>query len=142
MRIISVLMLTILGVALLAGCGAPDNVSGTPLEDTRWVLQGYGQPGDLQAVMGDRVAGATFNRVEGTVTGSTGCNSYFGGYDLNGDEITISGPVGQTEMACEEPLMAQEMAYLALLQTMQSYQIDGNQLTLQCEGGVLVYTAE
>ncbi len=142
MRIISILILTILGIAILGGCAAPGNGGGAALEDTRWVLQGYGQPGNLQAVLGDRTASATFNSAEGTVTGSTGCNSYFGGYDLRGDKINISGPVGQTEMACEEPLMTQETAYLALLQAMQSYEIDGSQLTLNCEGGVLVYTAE
>lgn len=140
MRIISVLMLAVLGIALLAGCGASDDASGAALEDTRWVLQGYGPSGDLTAPVGDREASVTFERADATVTGSTGCNSYFGGYQLRGDALTIDGPLAQTEMACPGPVMDQEIAYIKLLQTMASYQIEGNQLTLNCDGGVLVYT--
>jgi len=140
MRIISVLMLAILSILLLVGCGTPDRVTGVALEDTRWVLQGYGQPGDLRAVIGTNPVTATFNRADATVTGSTGCNSYFGGYDLKGDTVIISGPVAQTEIGCEQSIMAQENAYMTLLQAMESYATDGNQLTLNCDGGVLVYT--
>jgi heat shock protein HslJ/predicted secreted protein len=142
MRIISVLILVIMGVALLAGCGTPDDGDSAALKDTRWVLQGYGQPGDLTAPVGDRSATVTFQSEDATVTGSTGCNSYFGGYDLKGDAVSVSGPVAQTEMACPGPVMDQETAYMRLLHTMASYQIEGNQLTLNCDGGVLVYTAE
>jgi heat shock protein HslJ len=68
----------------------------------------------------------------GEITGNAGCNNYFGGYQADGDAITI-GPLGATRAFCVS-IQDQEDRYLALLQTATSYAIDGSTLTLS-EGG-------
>jgi putative lipoprotein len=53
---------------------------------------------------------------DGKINGTTGCNRFFGGYVQAGTTVTFTG-VGATEMACmEDGVMAQESAFLAILQ--------------------------
>jgi heat shock protein HslJ len=48
---------------------------------------------------------------EGKVSGDTGCNRYFGSYEITGETLTF-GPLASTRRACAESLMNQEMAFL------------------------------
>jgi heat shock protein HslJ len=53
--------------------------------------------------------------IEGDELGGTSaCNQYGGTYELDGWSITI-GALSMTEMACDEPIMAAEAAFLAAL---------------------------
>jgi heat shock protein HslJ len=78
-------------------------------------------------------APVTFNVVGSQVSGGSGCNQYFGEFGLDGGRVTL-GPLGGTEMACEEPLMALEAAYLAGLATVDSARMDADQLVLTGPG--------
>ena len=71
---------------------------------------------------------------DGQVTGTSGCNSYFGSYATDGAAISI-GPLGLTMMYCETPegVMDQESGYLAALEQAASYRMSGNELTLHTE---------
>jgi heat shock protein HslJ len=78
---------------------------------------------------------------DGTVSGVAGCNNYFAGYEIDGSSIEI-GPAGSTQAFCSEPdgVMDQEFAYLALLQSADHYELDGDRLTLSQGGApLLVY---
>lgn len=77
---------------------------------------------------------------EGRVAGSSGVNRYFGGYEVEGEKMTI-GQVGGTLMAGPEPLMQQEAAYLAALQATTSYRVSGDTLTLTTPDGALEFSA-
>ena len=114
------------------------------LEDTVWVLEEYGDPDNLTDVLKDTEITAEFVSAEGTVKGSAGCNSYFGSYELNGSQLSIPGPIGATEMFCMEPegVMDQEQEYLAVLQLAESYEIDGDELRIDCGGQVLVFKSD
>ena len=70
------------------------------LEDTTWVLESYGEQGNLQAVLEDTEITAVFDSAEGKVSGSAGCNNYFASYQINNNELSISA-IGSTEMYCE-----------------------------------------
>ena len=74
--------------------------------------------------------------MDGQVTGSAGCNNYFGTYSTEGETISV-GPLGLTMMYCESPegVMDQESGYLAALENVSSYQISGNNLILHTEDG-------
>jgi len=111
------------------------------LEDTTWVLESYGEPGNLKAVIADTEIAAEFVSAEKTVKGSAGCNSYFGSYELKGGQLSIPGPIGATEMYCMEPegVMDQEREYLTLLMVVDSYEIDGDELTINCGDQVLIF---
>jgi heat shock protein HslJ len=68
--------------------------------------------------------------VEGSgVSGRSGCNQYFGQFTLVDGRVTLGG-LGGTEMACEEPIMALEAAYLGGLAKIDSARMDGETLVL------------
>ena len=53
------------------------------IEDTRWVLESYGEQGNQQVVLEGTEITATFESAEGQVKGSAGCNHYFGDYQAD-----------------------------------------------------------
>ena len=75
------------------------------MEDTTWKLESYGEKGNLKTLVKDTEITAEFKSAEGQVGGSAGCNNYFGGYEINNNELTINPPIGSTMMACPEPIM-------------------------------------
>jgi heat shock protein HslJ len=111
------------------------------LEANLWGLESYlDEAGQLvDPLPGSKV---TAEFIDSTVTGSAGCNNYFGSYELSGHDLTV-GPVGMTEMYCAEPagVMQQENQYLTALQTAGSYRLEDEQLHIANETGetVLVY---
>jgi heat shock protein HslJ len=69
------------------------------------------------------------------VTGSAGCNHYFGRYSLDGSALSIS-QVGQTGMWCQGR-MEQEQQFLQLLTAARSLKVEHDQLTIETAGGAL-----
>jgi len=122
--------------------GTTDEASS--LEDTRWILQSYGESDNSTGLLADTEITAEFISSSGTVEGSAGCNTYFSGYEVDGSQVTIPGSIAVTEMYCMEPegVMDQEQEYLTLLAAADSYQIDGNELQIHCGSQVLIFTAE
>jgi heat shock protein HslJ len=82
----------------------------------------------LPVVPGTKV---TLTFENGALSGSSGCNTYQGGYTLEGVSISI-GPIAMTEMACLTPegAMDQEYNYLSYLQDTIEMDVDGNTLRL------------
>jgi heat shock protein HslJ len=112
----------------------PTPVAASYLEGTIWKLDSYlNSQGELVSVLPDTAITAEFQA--GQVTGSAGCNSYFGSYESSGDRLTF-GVIGMTEMYCfPEALMDQESAYLAALGSAASHQIvDGKLQVLNADG--------
>ena len=71
-----------------------------------WSLTAYGPEGATTPAAPDSPASITFND-DGTVSGSSGCNGFGGGYSVEGDQVKFTELIS-TLMACEEPLMTQE----------------------------------
>jgi len=59
---------------------------------------------------------------EGRVAGNASCNRFIGGYHLTGEGLSFS-QMGNTMMACEEPLSLQEARLLELLQAVSRFEI-------------------
>jgi len=108
-------------------------------EDTTWVLESYGETGDLNTVLEDTEISIEFISAEGKMEGSAGCNSYFGGYEVSEDKLAMKSPIGSTMMACPAPIMNQEQEYLTILQNAESYNIEGDQLQIVGVDKVLVF---
>ena len=115
-----------------------------PLENVRWLLASI----DGQALPEGVSADALFTPADSpaaqsednSVNGSAGCNTFFGTYTLVGNTLT-AGPFGLTQMMCEEPALQVEQAFLAGLESVQSYQITLNQLIINtATGSLLLYT--
>lgn len=104
-------MLVLLAV-LLAGCLPPSptiSAPGAALEGTEWILQVMqGRP----LVEGSRISLEIQDNQAG---GLAGCNSYGGGYTIDGSRLRLE-ELAITAMLCEgQALMAQESHYMNLL---------------------------
>ena len=119
--------------ALLVGC-SPSPADGPSLDGTQWVLVTLeGEP----PLMG-KAPSAEFSADQ--ISGSAGCNHYFGTYAVSGGEITITD-VARTEMYCMDPegVMDQEEAFLAALASAASYRLSEARLELlDATGGVIL----
>ena len=154
----SLALMTLLMAVTLAACNPSGDASPQPgptlapvpessITDTFWVLDAYG-PSDnpirvvnvTDTIFKDARVTARFDSVTGQVSGSAGVNSYGGRYETDGDRLTVPGPIISTLMAGPEPLMDQEVAFLKLLQSAESYQITGSKLQVNCGDQVLLLT--
>lgn len=129
-RFVRSLLVGALAALAAAACASG---SGASLDDTAWRLveeAGAGAPDSPGAF-----AGFT---AEGTVAGTTGCNTFTGPYEVDGTAIEI-GPLATTRALCpSEALAARETALLAGLEAATGWSIDGDVLTLSDNGGPLV----
>lgn len=67
--------------------------------------------------------------IDGSIKGHGGCNSFFGTLEQSEEGITI-GPLGSTRMACPEPIMAREMAFMDALQRTKQFDVNAERLRL------------
>lgn len=141
-RLFGLLLLLLILFVGLTACST--GTGGALLKDTTWVLESYGEPGNLKALIADTKITVEFISAEETVKGSAGCNSYFGSYELKGSQLSIPGPVAVTEMYCMEPegAMDQEQEYLIILQSAENYEINDNELQIDCDSQVLIFKSE
>ncbi len=135
--------------ALVAGCGGshatPSSSAGTPtaaptpapaLEGTDWrllQLAGSGVP------FIDVPAGVNATlRIDGAKAGGKGgCNQWFADVAVDGASIMFD-QVGSTMMACPEPAMSIESAWLGYLPQIASWSITGGRLELADPNGAVL----
>lgn len=70
-----------------------------------------------------------------TVAGSSGCNTYNGAATVSDDTISLGPDFAVTFMACEDPIMTQEQAYLEALSSAATFEVEGDTLTLLDDAG-------
>lgn len=70
-----------------------------------------------------------FNALEKSINGTTGCNRFFGSYNLDLYALSFSD-IGATEMACDQPIMDVEGKFLNALYNTGSYTFEKGLLTL------------
>ena len=109
--------------------GAATGARSHRLADSAWVATAI----DGEDLLEDTVVSLAV-RVDGSVSGSTGCNRYFGRTTVDHDAIAFS-EVGSTRRACAAPVMNQEQRFLAGLGDARGYRIDPR-------SGLLVFDAE
>ena len=133
MNRMSAYLIVAAGLTLVA-CGNEDAASGGQPGGAlsgEWTLVEAtvdGEPFDLSA---ERAVTLTVDGSDGS--GSSACNTYLGTVAVDGSAVQFTG-LGGTEMACEEPLMALEGAYLAALDRVREAANDGAQLVLTGAG--------
>jgi heat shock protein HslJ len=103
-----------------------------------WKVTSYYTGNALASVVGGVDLTAEFGPT--TVTGSTGCNTFHGPINVDGDAIQI-GPLAATFAACASPaLSAQEHSYLAALQLASTFKATGDRLDLFRSGNMFAVT--
>jgi heat shock protein HslJ len=136
------LLLTIVAAsAIVLGCSstsAPTPSASGPID----------LAGDWQMASGS-VDGAPFPvppgaqitlTVQGTtIGGRAACNHYGGDLAVDADGAPHFDITSMTEMACEEPIMAAESAFLAAMPRVRSVARDGDRLSLTGQGVELLF---
>ncbi len=124
-------------VVLVAACGGASvpsvpSVPPVALEPGgEWLLTAGTVDGQQLTLVAD--APVTFVVEGSNVSGRSACNQYFGQFALVDGHVSLSG-LGGTEMACEEPIMTLEGAYLAGLAKIDAARMDGDALVLTGPG--------
>jgi heat shock protein HslJ len=105
---------------------------------TSWRLESYG-PANAPVPAAAKPATIAFG-ADGSVSGSTGCNSYGGSYTLDGERLTF-GPLVGTLIACpEEDITQQERELLGALQGTVRYELAGGKLRIFYAADSKVFT--
>jgi putative lipoprotein len=132
MKKLAVFFCLIFIVLTVVACGAP----GPSLERNEWSLDSYGEQDEPEHVLDGTRITMKFDQAKAEVSGSGGCNTYFGSYDIDGSSLSISN-LAWTEMACLSPsgVMEQEQEFLSLLADAGSFKIDDDSLTITCSNG-------
>ena len=108
------------------------------LVGTDWLLDSYlTQEGEMVEPLAGTYTSAYFE--DGQVNGKASCNGYFGGYQVEGNSISI-GPLASTEMFCGNPpgVMDQEFAFLSAMGSAADYAIEGEQLFISDADGATI----
>lgn len=107
-------------------------------EAVAWTLSSLAGPDGMTDV--PEGVKATLFLSGGEVVGSAGCNSYFGSYEMDAENLSF-GPFGATQMLCEGPAQDLEDAYLPLLGEVAGWAVDMDMLSLSTADGTvtLVY---
>jgi heat shock protein HslJ len=71
-----------------------------------------------------------------TLQGSGGCNAMRGVYQLDGARLRFT-QIATTRLACPDPYMGQEGAFLKVLEATDSFKLSGDKLELLGEGKLL-----
>lgn len=103
-----------------------------PLTETPWRLTTYtDSQGSARTPLAGTSITATFHP-DGSVSGSSGCNTYRASYGLDADQSLQIGEGITTRMFCATPdgTMTQESAYLSAIARTARYRIEGQTLTL------------
>ncbi|MEA3278145.1 MAG: META domain-containing protein [Pseudomonadota bacterium] len=103
--------------------------------NTAWVLRKMAEEGTDKVPEGTLTAEIKGDRIGG----SAGCNRYFANIDDKGKGAVAIGPVGSTRMACPEPLMAQEQAFLEQMGKVERFGFRFGNLVLSSPQGVLIF---
>lgn len=125
----------VLLAGLLAGCGSGINLD-EPIEGPVWRLEQLGDNPVTPTGDPQRDAQLQFDRNNGKVSGSGGCNRVTGTFQRSGSTLKM-GQLASTRMACADPARgANEAQFFAALQSTASYRLQGNsRMTLLDSGG-------
>ena len=110
------------------------------LEGVKWEVTGFnnGRQAVVSAVLGTRL---TLSFKDGTLSGSSGCNTFRASYKVEESRIVV-GPVAATRKMCSgKGVMEQERQFLAALETAVKWDISRGMLDMHRADGERVLTA-
>lgn len=122
--------------ALVIACGSASGAPRDPLAGTQWQVVRIGGA--------DRISGTelSLSFAEGQAGGHSGCNSFGGSYEIEGDRLVFR-ELTLTLMACMEPegVMDQEAAYLDALNSTERFEIrNGSMVLFHAQGERILFS--
>jgi heat shock protein HslJ len=122
MKTSTAIWVTVALLILLSACGEIN--PGDVLNGTSWTLISMNNTLPIEGRK------STLEFAEGRLSGSSGCNSFSGTYEVKGEMIS-TGPIAMTLMACAEiGVMEQEQLFLAYLQDVKTFKFSDGQLEI------------
>jgi heat shock protein HslJ len=120
-------------VLALGGCAVPADAplatAASPLQGSEWrLLDLSGKP------VLEQVAATLVFSEPGRVSGSGSCNRFSGSVSLDSNLHVQLSQIASTRMACPGAVAEQESRYLAALQQVHHYEVQGRQLLLYVQG--------
>ena len=150
MPTVKTMMLSSVAVAsalLLAACNTTNpNVQNdiaknwSAVADKEWQLAMVSDGDHTLRPMSPVLASVNF-AAGGKVSGSTGCNRYFGTYKQSGSKLDLS-PLGSTRMMCVEDAMAIEDAFTNAMAKVTHWHKDNSTLVLDDTDGKAILKFE
>jgi putative lipoprotein len=118
------LVAVVCSLALVLSCQSPPLAD--RFDDVTWRL--IELDGTTLAVSPDmKQPDLRFDPGRGTAAGFAGCNRFSGTFQTDGARLRF-GPIVATRMACPEPTMQLETAFLGALDATTAYALDGKTL--------------
>lgn len=109
-------------------------------EGTTWHLTSYADDGLARVPF---YVQATLTLVDGMASGSSGCNSFNGSYELEGSSLTFGEEFATTRAGCpDDATAAVEDGYLAALPDVAAWSLEGEELRLSDADGELLLVYE
>ncbi len=134
-------MLLILAMAVGCANKAPPKIETINFEGTSWKLDTYlSNLNNLVSPIANTKMTLEFE--DERISGMSGCNSFFAKYTVEGQSMSF-GLIGATKMNCSNVgVMEQEQTYFKRLESVKSYKVEGNKLTLLDGNGktVLIFS--
>jgi heat shock protein HslJ len=124
-----VISLVALSSAVALGDGA------LPLEGPTWLLVEI-QGTVVEIPAGERQPSLTLNKALKRATGYSGCNEFFGSYELKGGAL-VFGLFGMTRKFCEGAVGDRELAFMRTLGETRAWKMEKGLLLLINGGTVL-----
>ena len=104
------------------------------LTGTEWRLVSFGPAGNEASLVAGTTVTLKFGE-DGRASGSTGCNSYGGTYQVRGDNVSF-GRLISTKRAClDQNANQQEQRFLSALETANRFRLSSNRLTILSDRG-------
>ena len=128
-NILFIIIISLL-ISILISCSSSKEKASATITDKNWMLKELN--GTPVPVTGTKQPFIILHKKESRVNGNAGCNNFFGSYQINGVQITISN-VGATKMACQD--MELENNFFQLLQSPLTFSINGDELIFKNNNG-------
>jgi heat shock protein HslJ len=129
-------VLVVLSFAILAQSQTSRDLSTDQrvLTGTEWRLVSFGPAGSEASLVAGTTVSLKFGE-DGRASGSTGCNSYSGTYQVHGDSLSF-GRLISTKRAClDQNANQQEQRFLSALESANRFRLASNRLTILSDRG-------
>ena len=140
-RLIHSALAAALLITLPAVVAAQDEEPSDP-EGTEWTLTAWYDEELGEMVPVPYEVEPTLLLLDGTASGSGGCNQFSGDYELDGGSLTFSDQLSVTLALCDDPAQSIEDAYLASLNEVDGWLIDEGTLELTDDFANVILTFE
>lgn len=122
----------IIGLAFLVSCHTAKQSAtvGASIEGEKWKLVMLNGQAVQTADQSMREAHMTLSASETRVNGNSGCNSFFGTYELKGANSITFSQIGATKMACQGNAMEIERQLFQAFETTNKFTLRNDTLVL------------